>query len=78
MTSHALRVVTERIVFDRLVRVVAGGAGDAAVVGIVTGAIGDAVGLKANVADAAQTFQRNLLPTAMARAAELLRQIVGA
>ena len=57
-------------------RIVARRASDAAVVGIVALAVGQAIGLEADVLNAARTVDRDLRPGAMALAAEV-GQVLG-
>src|SRR5262245_43753797 len=79
MAGHTFRVVKSRVVFQFLMRVMAGRATETAIIGVlVTLAVGQAVGLESQVVRTAAFRHLHYgFPTAMAGAAKLLGHLVG-
>src|SRR5262245_32758528 len=77
MAGHALRVVVSRVLIERFVRVVAGGAAYAAVIRI-TLAVKNPVGLETDVVHSHPFERGELACAAVTGGAEILRQFVAA
>src|SRR5215471_2071971 len=77
MTGEALLIVRSRVLAERLVRIVTGGAGYAAIIR-VTLAVKDAVGLKADIVNLHAAQQTELIAAAMAGGAKFLSQFITA
>jgi hypothetical protein len=77
MASEALLIVRSRVLAQRLMGIVAGRAGYAAIIR-VTLAVEDAVRLKANIVNLHATQQTELIAAAMTRGAEFLSQFITA
>ena len=71
VTVEALRVITLRLADCRRVGIVTGCTGNAAVRGVVTFAVGEAIGLKPDVQDALRPVGGDVFPGAMTGAAEV-------
>ena len=71
MAGLALRIVSVQVRFQRLMRIVAGGAANSRIGSIVTLAVGEAIGLEADVVDVARSVRCNLGPGPMALPSEI-------
>ena len=71
MAVEALCVITRRLADCRSVGIVAGCTGNAAVRGVIALAVGEAIGLEANVLDALGSVDCDIFPGAMTGAAEV-------
>ncbi len=77
MAGHALRVIISSILFDRLVRVVTGGATYSAIIRVAL-AVKYAVRLEPDVVDLHALEQAELIVAPVAGGAKILRQLVAA
>ena len=71
VAGGAFSVVCGKIFFERSVNVMTAGAADAAVFGVVTLGVGETVGLKADIINAARTVGGNVGPGTMAASASI-------
>ena len=71
VAGAALGVVSGKIFFQWSMNVMAAGAADAAVFGVVTLGVGEAVGLKADIVNASRTVGGNVRPGTMAAPASI-------
>src|SRR6202022_3094987 len=71
VAGETLRVITRSLVIDHGVGIVTGCTGNAAVRGVVAFAVGEAIGLEANVLDAFGSVDGDVFPGAMTGTAEV-------
>ena len=71
MTGLAFHVIIRDIFVDFFMRIVTAGATDSAIVGIVTAAVGQTIGLKPYIRGAVRSIGSNLFPGAMALSAKM-------